>query len=38
MELFNAAIDAGRTNGVPVKYPQAEVEKYRNPSDQYPEL
>jgi TonB-linked SusC/RagA family outer membrane protein len=36
MELFNAAVDASRTNGVPVKYPQAEIEKYRTPSDQYP--
>ncbi|WP_207514146.1 SusC/RagA family TonB-linked outer membrane protein [Longitalea luteola] len=36
MELYNAAIDAGRTNGVPVKYPQAEIEKYRTPSDEYP--
>jgi TonB-linked SusC/RagA family outer membrane protein len=36
MELYNRAIDLGRTNGVPVKYPQAEIEKYRTPSDQYP--
>ncbi|WP_205510065.1 SusC/RagA family TonB-linked outer membrane protein [Longitalea arenae] len=36
MEMFNAAIDRGRTNGVPVRYPQAEIEKYRTPSDEYP--
>jgi TonB-linked SusC/RagA family outer membrane protein len=36
MEMYNAAIDAKRTNGVPVKYPDAEIEKYRTPSDQYP--
>ena len=38
MDMYNAAIDAGRTNGVPVKYPVTEIEKYRNPTDrdQYP--
>ena len=34
MTMFNAAIDAGRSNGVPVKYVQTEIDKYRNATDQ----
>jgi TonB-linked SusC/RagA family outer membrane protein len=33
MTMYNAAIDAGRTNGVPVKYAQTEIDKYRNATD-----
>lgn len=33
MTLFNQAIDNGRSNGVPVKYAQTEIDKYRNATD-----